>query len=359
MWDCGPRTQVKLHILDKYLNSWFNILKVNFTRVVYLDTFCGPGKYTTGEDGSPIVAMKQAEKALKGFPDFKPVFIFIDNDKQALDNLKQLEEFKRLSTIFSVYIYHGNFAEVIGKALEQASITTNTPLFSFVDPFNVKVVPFKIVSQLMRNKEHSELFVNFFGGATNRCYNHPTRSTSEQVERVLGKTIVIPDNETDRLKVIFDTYQKQLGTLAHFVRKFQFRDETNVRDNALYFVGRYVLGFIKMKEAMWKMDPVDGGQFSEHSHNKGGDLFGTHSNEPYLHDLKKDLVKKFGKQTQIKMSIIDQWIMHETSYLTTHLRKGGGLMEALYNEGKIKYFDPEGKRRAKNNWVKRLLIDFL
>jgi len=359
MWECGPRTKVKLQILDTYLGAWFNILKSNFSRVVYLDTFCGPGMYTTGEDGSPIVALKQAEKASVGFPNFRPEFIFIDNDEKHLDNLKGLEEFKRLSSKFRVHTFNGDFLEVIDEALGRVSINQNTPLFSFVDPFNVKVIPFASIGKLMKYNERSELFVNFFGGTANRCYNHPVRSTAEQVAHVLGKVIDIPDGEEDRLKVIFDAYQGQLGTLAPFVRKFQFRDETNVRDNALYFVCNHKLGLQRMKEAMWKIDPINGQNFSEHRQATTGSALDLFSEQPNVGPLKKLLLIKFPKETKVKMSNIDSWVESETEYLTKHLRKTGGLMETLYNEGKIKYFDKEEKKKAKNNWPQRLLIDFL
>ena len=46
-------------MLSAYLSAWFPILSsTNPPRVFYIDGFAGPGRYSSGEDGSPIVALK-------------------------------------------------------------------------------------------------------------------------------------------------------------------------------------------------------------------------------------------------------------------------------------------------------------
>ena len=52
IWDLEPHTLVKHQILRHYLSAWFPILGSAHTRVDYIDGFCGPGRYKTGEDGS-------------------------------------------------------------------------------------------------------------------------------------------------------------------------------------------------------------------------------------------------------------------------------------------------------------------
>ena len=62
LWDIEPHTLAKHEILKRYLEAWFPILLTYNQRIVYLDGFCGPGRYKGGEDGSPIIAIKQALK---------------------------------------------------------------------------------------------------------------------------------------------------------------------------------------------------------------------------------------------------------------------------------------------------------
>lgn len=57
-WPLDPHTAAKHEILRRYLNAWFPILGTYNGRVVFLDGFAGPGIYSQGEPGSPIVALR-------------------------------------------------------------------------------------------------------------------------------------------------------------------------------------------------------------------------------------------------------------------------------------------------------------
>jgi len=58
-WPLAPHTGAKLALLSAYLSAWFPILSsTSPQRVFYIDGFAGPGRYSGGEDGSPVVALK-------------------------------------------------------------------------------------------------------------------------------------------------------------------------------------------------------------------------------------------------------------------------------------------------------------
>jgi three-Cys-motif partner protein len=61
LWPIEPHTQAKHAILRRYLEAWFPILSTYNKRVVYLDGFCGPGRYEGGEPGSPLIALNVAK----------------------------------------------------------------------------------------------------------------------------------------------------------------------------------------------------------------------------------------------------------------------------------------------------------
>ncbi|HSR55213.1 MAG TPA: three-Cys-motif partner protein TcmP [Alphaproteobacteria bacterium] len=66
LWNCPPRTRVKLEILRHYLGAWFGILaQGRFPHVYYVDGFCGPGEYSGGEEGSPVIAARFASRTAK------------------------------------------------------------------------------------------------------------------------------------------------------------------------------------------------------------------------------------------------------------------------------------------------------
>ena len=60
VWDLEPHTAKKHEILRRYFQAWFPILAKFNARLLYIDAFAGPGEYSKGEDGSPLVILKAA-----------------------------------------------------------------------------------------------------------------------------------------------------------------------------------------------------------------------------------------------------------------------------------------------------------
>ncbi len=61
IWAIEPHTQAKHAILKRYLQAWMPILSLaRFPEVLYIDGFAGPGTYTGGEEGSPVIALRAA-----------------------------------------------------------------------------------------------------------------------------------------------------------------------------------------------------------------------------------------------------------------------------------------------------------
>ncbi|MHA1469795.1 MAG: three-Cys-motif partner protein TcmP, partial [Candidatus Asgardarchaeia archaeon] len=56
-----PHTQAKHEILKRYLQAWYPILSKFNGRILYIDGFAGPGEYSNGELGSPIIAINEAK----------------------------------------------------------------------------------------------------------------------------------------------------------------------------------------------------------------------------------------------------------------------------------------------------------
>ena len=60
VWDIEPHTAKKHEILRRYFQAWLPILGRYNSRLLYVDAFAGPGEYSKGEDGSPLVILKAA-----------------------------------------------------------------------------------------------------------------------------------------------------------------------------------------------------------------------------------------------------------------------------------------------------------
>jgi three-Cys-motif partner protein len=91
-WPIEPHTQAKHLILARYLKAWLPIMASFNGRIVYIDAFAGPGRYSKGEEGSPLIALK----ALLGNSMFDSarrrcnvVFFFIEEDQQRANALEE------------------------------------------------------------------------------------------------------------------------------------------------------------------------------------------------------------------------------------------------------------------------------
>src|SRR5437868_3544213 len=58
LWPLEPHTLGKHLVLRAYLDAWLPIMARWNGRILFIDGFAGPGEYSTGEDGSPIIALK-------------------------------------------------------------------------------------------------------------------------------------------------------------------------------------------------------------------------------------------------------------------------------------------------------------
>ncbi|MFN2598366.1 MAG: three-Cys-motif partner protein TcmP [Pyrinomonadaceae bacterium] len=110
IWELDPHTVAKHEILRLYLQAWFPILSTHHQRVIYVDGFCGPGRYKGGEPGSPIIVLKLAATHIKALT-ADIIFWFIDERKDRIEHLELELSQLTLPPNFKVTPTHGRFDE--------------------------------------------------------------------------------------------------------------------------------------------------------------------------------------------------------------------------------------------------------
>jgi three-Cys-motif partner protein len=136
LWNCEPKTKAKLEIVSTYLGAWFGILaNKGFRHVIYIDGFCGPGKYKTGEDGSPVIAARLASASAQKCLGFKATLIFIDTDEGALAHLQSLQAITKQHPNIEIKIMQGQFSSKVEEIVSYLKQHPDSPTFSFIDPF--------------------------------------------------------------------------------------------------------------------------------------------------------------------------------------------------------------------------------
>lgn len=362
LWECPLRTKAKLEILRHYLGAWFSILaRKGYPHVFYVDGFCGPGQYLGGEEGSPLIAARFANSTAQKNSGFRATLIFIDKDKNSIEHLKSLDAIKNHHPNITIDIRECIFADEIDEIIKKLQKHPDSPTFSFVDPFGFGQTPLDKIQLLMHNQS-SELFVNFMCGFMNRFKEHPSQEVVDRIKGMIGTDNLNDISEAhDPIDELCIVYEQKLKNIGAYTLKFMMRDEMNIRDNAFFFCGRNPTGFKKIKEAMWKVDPINGNAFSAHleiSRDQAqNDLFGIAN--PETHSLSKLIYEEFSGKVDVPVKDIFKWVVENTeTYLDKHARRE---LENLYIKGKItNVLDPEQsfRKRRKGAWPERLLISF-
>ena len=314
------------------------------TRVVYIDGFAGPGKYSLGEDGSPIVVLKAARD--HRYPmRAELVCVFVENDPERCAHLRGVlgELTPPLPGRIKWDAVCGKFDEHLTSTLDliEAQKKNLAPAFVFIDPFGFSHTPFKTVKRVLGNRR-CEVLVNFMYEEVNRFISLDEHA--ESFDDLFGTTewrgvrsLLVP---AQRRKAIHDIYLKQLKTGATYVHSFEMLNNGNSTDYFLFFATNSLKGLEKMKEAMWKVDDTGSFQFSDHTDARG--LMSLFSAHPNLAPLREAILKKF-KGQEVKIENLRDWVIAETAFLPKHLKIP--ILAPMEDAGELSVVSPGPKRR--------------
>jgi three-Cys-motif partner protein len=356
LWVIEPHTEAKHKILRKYLDAWFPIMTSSNPRIVYLDGFSGPGRYTGGQPGSPIIALECAinhRAPLNG----ELVFLFIEVRRDRADYLSTQIEQLQCPDRFKVDVKCGEFAERLTEILNDIDRDGHriAPTFALIDPFGFSGIPYTLIQRLLSN-HRCEVFISFMVDSINRWLEHPDELIRAHIKETFGtvEPFAIAMGAADRIVALKDLYHHQLTKIASFVRSFELRDKNDRVVYYLFFASNNATGHYKMKEAMWKVDPLGDFSFSDATNPNQKILF---LNAP-LEILRSDLIQQFRATGEIPVKRVETFTFNETGFLRKHL---GEVLKNLESEGQVKVapLKTNGKKRLRNTYPNEALITFL
>ncbi|QHZ55777.1 three-Cys-motif partner protein TcmP [Brevibacillus sp. FSL L8-0520] len=318
-WEMPAHTRAKHVILRNYLNAWFPIMAFTNPRIVYIDGFAGPGRYTGGEDGSPIMALNIANdiynthKAKLQNKEF--VFLFTEASKSNYESLIEEIDDLTLPNNFKVMVEHGEFADVLSDGLDKLGKNSLAPTFAFIDPFGTKGVPFDLVKRIMSYKSCEVFFNHMYSGVVRSVHttDHTELYGTDEWKEFVDLT------GPDKHEAFTGLYANQLNTEAKvkYVRTFDIRNTRNATIFDLIYATNNEIGLDKMKTAMWKADPQGNFTFRDTTNKGQMVLF---EDEPDLSPLRRELLENFAGKT-VSIETIEQFVITETAYLTSHIRR--------------------------------------
>jgi three-Cys-motif partner protein len=344
IWELEPHTAAKHEILRRYIQAWAPILSQgNFPHLVFVDGFAGPGRYSKGEEGSPIIALRaviEQPRPIKARVDFH----FIELDERRAEHLSAEIAALLYPPNITTQIHEGrSFQDAFPKVWRSYSPKpgrSRPPTFVFIDPFGFKI-PFSYVTEVLR-ASNCEVMVTFMFEEINRFLSQGQQPANFDDlfgcrEWRDGINIKLP---RERLKFLHDLYQRQLRQAAgaEFVRSFAMRNERNTTDYFLFFATNNELGLRKMKEAMWRVDEGGTYTFSDSTDPNQPLLFTV---EPNRQLLTKLILDKF-RSNETTPNEIERFVVCNTAFRETHYKK---VLQTLEAAGKLVPINPPAKRR--------------
>lgn len=152
LWSMEPHTRAKHLILGHYLQAWLPIMSSLTAqwssdgqgRLVLVDGFAGPGRYDTGDDGSPLIMLKAfTEHTQSNRITAELVYLFIEERKDRLEYLQGEVARLRLPEQVKCHFEHGRFQDVFTTILDDIQERDGelAPTFAFIDPLGTQVRP--------------------------------------------------------------------------------------------------------------------------------------------------------------------------------------------------------------------------
>ena len=347
-WNIDEHTRVKHAILERYLSAWIPILGKYHTELLYIDGFAGPGKYSNGEAGSPIIAIRTALKYTRR-SHHNMRLVFVERDRKRADFLKtNLSGFNTLGKRIEYDIKAGVDFQFAWQDLVEEYESNDRPLpptFAFIDPFGWKGIPHSVLKDIMSHSR-SEIFITFMYDALNRFLDNPDQAENfrELFDTDDWQQESHRNDAQARKTKILSLYRRKLQErVAKYVLHFEMKNANNATKYFLFYATNSLKGVSKMKEAMWKSDPRGNYRFSDAADPNQGELFGCSPNYSRLEQLILDRFE--GSVATIRQ--IEEFVLVETPFRETHYKVGVLRKLEKANPPKIEVMcPPKGRRKG-------------
>jgi three-Cys-motif partner protein len=258
LWDRDEHTAAKHRILRKYLDAWLPIMARYNPKLLLIDGFAGPGRYTGGEDGSPLIMLNAflEHEFRDRISTRELVYFFIESHPGRAEHLAhEIDAMRPLPSNTSAFPIHGEYSEVMERVL--ADVSHLVPTFAFIDPFGFKDTKLVLTSRIL-GFPRCEVLVYFPTPFLARFVGHP--DTIEAFNTLYGDRAweaAIPLRGEERRQMLHDLFRDALARSATYVRSFEIVTAESMGYH-LFFGTSNPLGLEKMKEAMWAVDPTGG-----------------------------------------------------------------------------------------------------
>jgi three-Cys-motif partner protein len=329
-WAADAHTLAKHAILRRYLEAWFPILTrqaSSFARqygtapgreILFVDAFAGPGEYTNGNEGSPVIALKAAIDHAAAFP--VPVrMLFIEEREDRYRHLQailapHIARAVHSRNVRAVEPRHGDCDSVLNALLDEFERKNVSfgPTLAFLDQFGYGAVSMRLISRILKFGQ-CEVFSYLDYKDMNRWITDPSKAPA--FTRAFGgeewrRAIDLPAQE--RRKFLLEQYKAALRDPARggasYVVYFSMFDRNAQPLYWLVFSTNNLRGLEEMKRAMWSVDNTGEFRFSDEDSPGQLFLFRDRYGDAWLAD---ELAEKLAGKT-MTVAQVKEYVLTET-----------------------------------------------
>ena len=323
-WSLGPHTNGKHLVLKKYMQAWLPIMTRWNESVLFVDGFAGPGEYSGGEPGSPLIVLEAlASHKYRDNMNASIRFLFIEQEEARATHLRDTIERQAfaLPPTSRCDVISLPFDEAISQELDSTILARRPlpPAFVMIDPFGVAGVKMSTIARLLENPR-TEVYVSFMYEPMTRFIDH--QNFEPHLDELFGsdnwrgaRGISDPDA---RRAFLFDLFTHQLMAAgAAQVVHFELY-EGNRLVYAIFFGTNSLEGCDKMKRAIW--DVTDSSPYRFRGQNTAQMSFGEQLTD--LTPFATELRNTFSPQGVVRIEDVVNFAKSAaTIFHTGHLKQ--------------------------------------
>ena len=200
--------------------------------------------------------------------------------------------------------------------------------------------------------------ITFMVDSLNRWLEHPEDGIQEHVTATFGTeeaAEIVRSFGNNRIRTLRDLYLSQLKKIADYCRYFEMRNQDSRVLYYLFFISNNLLGFVKMKEAMWAVDPTGGFRFSDSTIAEQEVLFDDE--DIWLPVASRQILQHFKGNQDVPIEHVMAFIEKDTIFLESHMKNALRKMEdsEQIEPHPIKL---DGSPRKKRTFPDGVIMDF-
>ena len=326
-------------------------------RVLFIDAFAGPGEYSGGGPGSPVIALRalidhRARHQIRS----QVNYMFIEKEEARSKHLEGvLGDLKdKLPSNCNYKVINSTFDDTLTDVLDdiEQQKAHLAPAFVMIDPFGVSETPMSTISRILENPK-SEVYISFMYRDINRFRAHP--AFEQHLDELFGcpdwrQGIDLADGK-ERKDYFYQLYRSQLNANgAKHVLRFELYEAQQLI-YAVFFGTKNLEGCDKMKQAIWKVAPF--GDFKFQGSQVGQFMLGEDFLDISL--LERTLRDRFASKGWQEIQVVENFVKSDaTDFHSGHLKIK--TLKPMEKSGKIEVQRPPGKRKGSFTTGTRILF---